>query len=69
MIELMKMKKSNICQNTYFDREAKSMRSCVGKTCDGNVSTTMEIFDCNPIAFKKTILETAKSIESYLNNI
>ena len=45
------------------------MRSCIGKTCDGNVSTTMEIFDCNPIAFKKTILETAKSIESYINNI
>mgnify|MGYP000206017588 FL=1 len=65
----MKMKKSNICQNTYFDREAKSMRSCVGKTCDGNVSTTMEIFDWNPVPFKKTVLDTAKSIESYLNKI
>lgn len=30
----MKMKKSNICQNTYFDREAKSMRSCIGKNYD-----------------------------------
>lgn len=29
------MKKSNMCQNTYFEREAKSMRSCIGKTYDG----------------------------------
>ncbi len=63
------MKKSNICQNAYFDSEAKSMNSYIGKTYDGDVSTTMEIFDCNPIAFKRTILDTAKSIESYLSNI
>ena len=31
----MKMKKSNICQNTYFKREAKSMRCCISKTYDG----------------------------------
>jgi dihydroflavonol-4-reductase len=52
-----------------FDREAKSMRSFIGKTYDGDVSTTMEIFDWNPIPFKKTVLDTAKSIEYYLNKI
>ena len=52
-----------------FDREAKSMRSFIGKTYDGDVSTTMEIFDWNPVPFKKTVLDTAKSIESYLNKI
>jgi hypothetical protein len=27
----------------------------------------MEVFDWNPIPFKKTVLDTAKSIDSYLN--
>jgi dihydroflavonol-4-reductase len=51
----------------YIDREAKSMRSFIGKTYNGDVSSTMEVFDWNPIPFKKTVLDTAKSIESYLN--
>jgi dihydroflavonol-4-reductase len=50
-----------------IDREAKSMRSFIGKTYDGDVSTTMETFDWKPISFEKTVLDTAKSIESYLN--
>ena len=53
----------------YIDREAKSMRSFIGKTYNGDVSSTMEVFDWNPIPFKKTVLDTAKSIESYLNKI
>jgi dihydroflavonol-4-reductase len=52
-----------------IDREAKSMRSFIGKTYDGDISTTMEIFDWKPISFEKTVLDTAKSIESYLNKI
>ena len=51
----------------YIDREAKSMRSFIGKTYNGDVSSTMEVFDWNPIPFKKTVLDTAKSIDSYLN--
>ena len=50
-----------------IDREAKSMRSFIGKTYDGDVSTTMETFDWKPISVEKTVLDTAKSIESYLN--
>ena len=50
-----------------FDREAKSMRSFIGKTYNGDVSLTMKTFDWNPIPFKKTVLDTAKSIEFYLN--
>ena len=50
----------------YIDREAKSMRSFIGKTYNGDVSSTMEVFDWNPIPFKKTVLDTAKSIDSYL---
>ena len=52
-----------------FDREAKSMRSFIGKTYNGDVSLTMKTFDWNPIPFKKTVLDTAKSIESYLNKV
>jgi hypothetical protein len=29
----------------------------------------MKTFDWNPIPFKKTVLDTAKSIESYLNRV
>lgn len=52
-----------------FDREAKSMRSFIGKTYNGDVSLTMKTFDWNPIPFKKTVLDTAKSIEFYLNKV
>ena len=50
-----------------FDREAKSMRSFICKTYNVDVSLTTKTFDWNPIPFKKTVLDTAKSIESYLN--
>ena len=51
----------------YIDREAKSMRTFIGKTYSADVSSTMEIFDWKPIALKKTVLDTAKSIEFYLS--
>ena len=46
-----------------FDREAKSMRAFIGKTYNGDVSLTMKTFDWNPIPFKKTVLNTAKSVD------
>ena len=51
----------------YIDREAKSMRTFIGKTYSADVSSTIEIFDWKPIAIEKTVLDTAKSIEFYLN--
>jgi len=51
----------------YIDREAKSMRTFIGKTYNGDVSSTMEVFNWKPIPLEKTILDTAKSIDSYLN--
>lgn len=49
------------------DREAKSMRPFIGKTYSGDISLTMKTFDWKPIPFEKIVLDTAKSIESYLN--
>jgi len=48
-----------------FDREARSMRSFIGKTYNGDISLTKKTFDWSPMPFKKTVLDTAKSIESY----
>ena len=49
-----------------FDREARSMRAFIGKEYNGDVSSTMKTFNWQPISFEKTILDTAKSIESFL---
>ena len=46
-----------------FDREARSMRAFIGKTYNGDVSSTMKIFNWKPISFEKTVLDTAKSIK------
>ena len=51
----------------YVDREAKSMRTFIGKTYNCDVSLTMEVFDWKPISLKKTVLDTAESIKPYLN--
>jgi len=50
-----------------FNREAKSMKSFIGNTYNGNISSTMKTFNWKPIDFEKTVLDTAKSIETYLN--
>jgi dihydroflavonol-4-reductase len=50
-----------------INREAKSMRSFIGNTYNGDISSTIKTFDWEPIAFEKTVLDTAKSIETYLN--
>ena len=49
-----------------FDREARSMRAFIGKTYNGDVSSTMKTFNWKPISFEKTVLDTAKSIESLI---
>ena len=50
-----------------FDREAKSMRAFVGKTYNADVQSTMKTFDWNPIDIRKTVLDTAKSVEKAMN--
>ena len=50
-----------------FNREARSMKSFIGNTYNGDISSTMKTFDWRPIAFEKTVLDTAKSIETFLN--
>ena len=49
-----------------FDREIRSMRAFIGKTYNGDVSSTMKTFNWKPISFEKTVLDTAKSIESLI---
>ena len=49
-----------------FDREARSMRAFIGKTYNGDVSSTMETFDWKPRIFEETVLDTAKSIEGLI---
>ena len=50
-----------------INREAKSMKSFIGNTYNGDISSTTKTFNWKPIAFDKTVLDTAKSIETYLN--
>ena len=49
-----------------FDREARSMRAFIGKTYNGDISSTIETFDWKPISVEKTVLDTAKSIEGLI---
>ena len=49
-----------------FDREARSMRAFIGKTYNGDVSSTMKTFNWKPINFEKTVLDSAKSIEGLI---
>tara|TARA_Y100000385_G_scaffold290631_1_gene364623 strand:+ start:2947 stop:3210 length:264 start_codon:yes stop_codon:yes gene_type:complete len=49
-----------------FDREARSMRGVIGKTYNADVSSTMNTFNWEPIDIKKTILDTAESINKLI---
>ena len=51
---------------SLFDREVKGMVPIVGKTISANNAETKKIFDWEPIPFKKTILDCAKSIENQI---
>ena len=48
-----------------FDREARSMRAFIGKTYNGDISSTIKTFNWKPINVEKTVLDTAKSIEDF----
>tara|TARA_B100001173_G_C16015549_1_gene559582 strand:+ start:712 stop:1722 length:1011 start_codon:yes stop_codon:yes gene_type:complete len=49
-----------------FDREARSMRGVIGKTYNADVSSTMNTFNWKPIGIKKTVLDTAESINKFI---
>lgn len=46
-----------------FDNELKGMLPFVGNTFNGDISETLNTFDWKPIALKKTVLDTAKSVQ------
>ena len=52
-----------------FDREARSMKAFIGKTYDGDVSSTMKTFDWKPLSLEKLFLDTVKSIESFAQHM
>ncbi len=53
---------------SYFDSEMKGMLPYVGKTYNGDISTTKSVFKWSPVPFDTMILDTAKSVESVLKN-
>lgn len=46
-----------------FNNEMKGMLPFVGNTIEADVSDTINTFNWKPIPFKKTVLDTAKSVE------
>ena len=42
------------------------MRAFIGKTYNGDISSTIKTFDWKPINVEKTLLDTAKSIEDLI---
>ncbi|MDB4286159.1 aldehyde reductase [bacterium] len=46
-----------------FNSDLKGMLPFIGNTFNGDVSETMKTFNWKPIAFKETVLDTAKSVE------
>ena len=49
-----------------FNAEMKGMLPFVGNTIEADVSDTMKTFNWKPIPFEKTVLDTAKSVETSL---
>jgi len=49
-----------------FNSEMKGMLPFIGNTIEADVSNTMAIFNWKPIPFEKTVLDTAKSVETVL---
>lgn len=49
-----------------FNDEMKGMLPFVGNTIEADVSDTMKTFNWKPIPFEKTVLDTAKSVETSL---
>jgi len=48
-----------------FVADLKGMKPFIGNTFDADVSNTMKTFNWKPIDFKKSVLETAKCVESF----
>ena len=49
-----------------FNSDLKGMLPFIGNTYNGDVSETMKTFNWKPIPLEKTVLDTAKSVQSYL---
>ena len=46
-----------------FNSDLKGMLPFIGNTFNGDISNTMKTFNWKPIDFKKTVLDTAKSVK------
>lgn len=51
---------------SVFDREAKGMLTMLGMNLSADNSKTMDVFDWEPIPFKKTVLDTAKAVKKII---
>lgn len=51
-----------------FNSEMKGMMPYVGKKYEGNIDDTKRVFDWQPIAFDKMILDSAASVKKYLGS-
>ena len=51
---------------SLFDKEVKGMLPLVGNTISADNTETKKIFNWEPITFKKTILDCARSIENQI---
>jgi dihydroflavonol-4-reductase len=51
-----------------FVAEVRGALPFIGVTYDADISSTMQVFNWKPIAFEKTILDTAKSIDAVLKS-
>lgn len=51
-----------------FNSDLKGMLPYIGNTFHGDVSETMKTFNWKPIELKKTVLDTAKSVEESMVN-
>jgi dihydroflavonol-4-reductase len=50
---------------SYFVSDIRGMRPFIGKTYTADVSATKKVFNWQPISLEKTVLDTAKSIQSF----
>jgi len=50
-----------------FNSDLKGMLPFIGNTLNADITETMKTFNWTPIAFEKTVLDTAKSIEEVMN--
>ena len=51
---------------SLFDKEVKGMVPIVGNSISADNTETKKIFEWEPIPFKKTVLDCAKSIENQI---